>query len=59
MNQYNFFQATNFFVADLTASGDGEQKTVSQDDEANTTRLDLETLRLGHKFSDKYGWFKC
>ena len=43
------------FVADLTASGDGEQKTVSQDDEANSTRLDLETLRLGHKFSDKYG----
>ncbi|RMX48499.1 hypothetical protein pdam_00008486 [Pocillopora damicornis] len=40
-------KATNFFVADLTASGDGEQNTVSQDDEANTTRLDLETLGNG------------
>ncbi|CAH3124436.1 unnamed protein product, partial [Pocillopora meandrina] len=40
-------KATNFFVVDLTASGDGEQKTVSQDDEANSTCLDLERLRNG------------
>lgn len=49
----NFFQATNVFVVDLTASGNDGQKTLSQDDKANASSPDLETLRLGDELFDK------
>lgn len=40
-------KATNVFVVDLTASGNDGQKTLSQDDKANASSPDLETLRNG------------
>lgn len=49
----NFFQATNVFVVDLTASGNDGQKTLSQDDKANASSPDLETLRLGDVAHDR------